>query len=104
MSDNQRLELTVCGEHFRLKTVATEAARLRQAAALVDERIAALRQSGGAQANLRLALLAALDLAHDLLRDRESAGARTDRRREEKESIGKRIDGLIQMVDQAMKK
>ena len=65
MSEPPLTELTIYGQSYRLRAEHPE--RLRSAAALVDARMRGLAASGGTVDTSRLVLLAALDLADDLL-------------------------------------
>ena len=65
LSEPPLTDITIYGQSYRLRAEHPE--RLRSAAALVDARMRGLAASGGTVDTSRLILLAALDLADDLL-------------------------------------
>ena len=104
MSETQRLELTVFGESLRLKAEAGEIERLRRAADYVEERIRAFQEAGAGSSNVRLAVLAALDAAHELMRERDGAGSHARQRATDVQAAAQRLDRLVRMIDEALPK
>jgi cell division protein ZapA len=67
--------VTIQGHEYRIRSDA-EAAQVRRAAALVDETMARVRDRTGTVDSLDVAVLAALNIAHRLVSEREgNAGA-----------------------------
>jgi len=104
MSEKQSLELKVCGESFRLRVEADEVERLRKAAARVEEKIGELQKAGAGVTMQRLAILAALEMAHERIREQEIGAGWGDGGREAAEEVTSRLDGLIKKVDRALGK
>jgi len=98
MSEKQRLELTIFGEQLKLRVEAGEAARLRKAAEYVEGKLAPFR-GGAATPNVRAAILAALEIAHELVQEREGAGPEATRRQRETVAVGAKLESLIDMLD-----
>lgn len=74
------VEVEIAGHRFQLKTDADEE-HVRQVAAYVEAQIRALEARGAAPQTHRLALLAALNLAEELFREREARARLRDRAR-----------------------
>jgi cell division protein ZapA len=66
----------IFGQEFRIRSEG-DAARIRRAAALVDETMLRVRARSGSADTLDVAVLAALNIAHRLLAAGESADAAT---------------------------
>lgn len=99
MGDPKRFEVMVGGERLRLRVEGDEADLLRKAADDVQARIDSYKESGVSASTQRLAVLAALDLAHELLRDREGDGSEA----EAEEQMNKQVDRIIARIDRVLK-
>jgi len=69
------LDITLLGRDYKVACREGEEAELREAVALLDRRMREIRDGSKAYATERVAVMAALNLAHDLLRERSAAGA-----------------------------
>jgi cell division protein ZapA len=95
MGPKKHIELAVAGRVFRVRCPGNEETRLRKAAELVERKIADLRARGGIVDSGRLALLAALHLAHELLVREEDSFHHSP----EYEDIQKRLRLLAEEIE-----
>ena len=82
----------IFGQQYGLRAEASEE-HVRQVARLVDERMREVASRTRAVATLQIAVLAALDLASDLLEEREA-------RRALVRSVESRCAGLVRRIDE----
>jgi cell division protein ZapA len=68
------LDVSLLGRDYRIACAESERAELDEAIALLDRRMREIRESGKVGGSERIAVMAALNLAHDLLRARKSGG------------------------------
>ena len=71
----QTLDVSLLGRDYRIACAESERAELDEAIALLDRRMREIRAAGKVGGSERIAVMAALNLAHDLLRARKSGGA-----------------------------
>ena len=64
------LDVSLLGRDFKVACKESERAELTDAVALLDRRMREIRESGKIVGAERIAVMAALNLAHDLLRER----------------------------------
>ena len=102
MSEKQRLELTILGEALRLRAEEQDADRIKRAAQYLDQKIATLRKAAGPGANLQLSVLAGLDVAHELLQEREGASPAAREQTAAMAAADKRIGSLIARLDKEL--
>jgi cell division protein ZapA len=69
----EQIEVRILDRDYRLAVPADEKARLLEAVRLVDDRMRSIRDAGRIAGQDRIAVMAALQIAHDLLGSRESA-------------------------------
>ena len=69
------LDVSLLGREYRLACKAPERAELVDAVALLDRRMREIRDGGKIAGAERVAVMAALNLAHDLLRERNASSA-----------------------------
>ena len=70
------LDVTLLGREYKVACKESERAELLDAVAFVDRRMREIRDAGKSAAGVeRVAVMAALNIAHDLLRERRGAGA-----------------------------
>jgi cell division protein ZapA len=67
------LDVSLLGRDFKVACKESERADLTDAVALLDRRMREIRETGKITGAERIAVMAALNLAHDLLRERKSA-------------------------------
>ena len=65
-----QLDVTILGREYKVACKESERSELMQAVALLDKRMREIRDTGKVAAIDRIAVMAALNLAHDLLRAR----------------------------------
>jgi cell division protein ZapA len=65
------LDVSLLGRDFKVACKEAERAELTDAVALLDRRMREIRESGKIAGAERIAVMAALNLAHDLLRERK---------------------------------
>ena len=94
-----RVRVTIDGEGYVLRSPAGTD-HVQRCAAMVDARIHEVRaQGGGIEPPHRVALLAALSLAHDLLAEREAP----EPEEAPLDEVHSRIQALVQHVEDALK-
>lgn len=69
----EQIDVRILDRDYRLAVPADETARLLDAVRVVDERMRAIRDAGRVAGVDRIAVMAALQLAHDLLGSQEAA-------------------------------
>ena len=69
------LDITILGREFKVACKESERAELTEAVALLDKRMREIRDGGKVTAVDRIAVMAAVNLAHDLLRARSTDAA-----------------------------
>jgi cell division protein ZapA len=74
-TDVEQIDVTILGREYRLAVPADEKARLLDAVRVVDEKMQSIREAGRVAGLDRIAVMAALQLANELLGARESANA-----------------------------
>ena len=67
------LDVSLLGRDFKVACKEAERAELTDAVALLDRRMREIRETGKIVGAERIAVMAALNLAHDLLRERKLA-------------------------------
>jgi len=70
------LDVTLLGRDYKVACKESERAELQDAVAFVDRRMREIRDAGKSAAGVeRVAVMAALNIAHDLLRERRAASS-----------------------------
>ena len=96
-----QLDVTILGREYTFACRDSERNELLQAAALLDKRMREIRDTGKVAAIDRIAVMAALNLAHDLLRarsaDKGAAPATIDDPRAQR-----RIQAMQSAIDQVL--
>jgi cell division protein ZapA (FtsZ GTPase activity inhibitor) len=69
------LDVTILGREFTVACEEAERADLNEAVAYLDRQMRDIRDRGKVTGVDRIAVMAALNIAHDLLRERKTAGA-----------------------------
>jgi cell division protein ZapA len=92
------VKVEICGRSYTLRGIEPEAAR--HLAATVDRRMKAIAGDSATADTLKLAILAALNLADDLERLRREALYRTERARTRAEELVGRFDAMLATADE----
>jgi cell division protein ZapA len=74
---NITLDVTILGRDFKVACKESEREELTQAVALLDRRMREIRDGGKVSGTDRIAMMAALNIAHELLRERHAAADAT---------------------------
>src|SRR5215831_1091370 len=93
------LDVTILGREYRVACKDAERAELLQAVAFLDRRMREIRDAGKVVGSERIAVMAALNMAHELLGVRNSAQA-TDGF--DSSSYQRRISAMQTAIDRAM--
>jgi cell division protein ZapA len=93
MAARRSVSVRILGHEYRIRTDA-DPAGLARVAELVDETMARLRDRTGVIDSLDLAIMAALNLARDLVAERES-GHDSSAHDERVRALSERVEGLL---------
>jgi cell division protein ZapA len=91
------LDISLLGREYKVSCKEDERAELVEAVALLDRRMRDIRDSGKIAGTERIAVMAALNLAHDLLRERKNAAGSIDA-----EAARRRISGMQSAIDEVL--
>ncbi len=98
------LDITILGREFKVACKEREREELSEAVALLDKRMREIRDAGKVTGTDRIAVMTALNFAHELLRERRAGGA-GDAQPEgsiDGESARRRIQSMQTAIDQAL--
>lgn len=98
-TEAETLEITLLGREFRVACAPGEQAELSAAVDYVDGRLRELAEKTHSSGE-RLALMTALNIAHELLQTRQASGVDLPEFRRRIGSIGKRIDDALAHQEQ----
>lgn len=93
------LEVTILGREYRVACKDSERADLLQAVAFLDKRMREIRDAGKVVGNERIAVMAALNIAHELLGVRSGAHATSGF---DSSGFQRRISAMQTAIDRAM--
>ena len=101
------LDITVLGREFKVACKEREREELSEAVALLDKRMREIRDAGKVTGTDRIAVMTALNFAHELLRERRAAGGAGDAQPVpsgsiDGESVRRRIQSMQSAIDQAL--
>jgi len=101
------LDITLLGREFKVACKEREREELSEAVALLDKRMREIRDAGKVTGTDRIAVMTALNFAHELLRERRAAGAGDVRPAAadgsiDGESARRRIQSMQTAIDQAL--
>jgi cell division protein ZapA len=68
--NKETFQIQILGKPFKMACPSNEAPRLKEAAQYVDQKVRALQKTHGTATPERIAIMVALDLAHELLTQR----------------------------------
>ncbi|WP_019141678.1 cell division protein ZapA [Noviherbaspirillum massiliense] len=94
-----QLDVTIMGQAFRLACKEGEEAALKEAVAYLDEKMSAIRDTGKVKGNDRIAVMAALSIAAELLATRMTDGPFGDMSIAE---IRQKISSMHSILDEAL--
>ena len=99
------LDITILGREFKVACKENEREELSEAVALLDRRMREIRDAGKVTGTDRIAVMTALNFAHELLRERreaEAAAAPPAGDAIDAESTRRRIRSMQTAIDQAL--
>jgi cell division protein ZapA len=96
MSDAKQLDVTIMGREFRVGCPPDEEAALMQAVDLLDRKMRELRDGGNVMGIDKIAIMAALNIAHEFMNTRIGSGFDVG-------DFRRRIGHMQDMVDDALK-
>lgn len=95
MSDSVTATVHILDKEYRVSCKPDEQAELEETARLLDREMTGIRNSGKVIGLDRIAVMAALNIAHELLDSRKTATHAS-------EASGQRVQSLIERVDRAI--
>jgi cell division protein ZapA len=100
------LDISILGREFKVACKEGERDELSDAVALLDQRMREIRDAGKVSGTDRIAIMAALNFAHELLRERRGASAAESPPSSVAEIDGdearRRIQSMQTAIDQAL--
>ncbi len=93
------LEVSILGRDYRVACKESERAELLQAVAFLDKRMREIRDAGKVVGSERIAVMAALNMAHELLGTRNSAQTTSGF---DSSGYQRRISAMQTAIDRAM--
>jgi len=100
------LDITILGREFKVACKEREREELSEAVALLDKRMREIRDAGKVTGTDRIAVMTALNFAHELLRERRAGGAGDAQPAPDGsidgESARRRIQSMQTAIDQAL--
>jgi cell division protein ZapA len=100
-----QLDITILGREFKVACKENEREELSEAVALLDRRMREIRDAGKVTGTDRIAVMTALNFAHELLRARRAAETERAPAAEgaiDAESARRRIRSMQTAIDQAL--
>ena len=95
MSEAKSLQITIMGRDFRVACTEQEQAGLLQAVDYLNKKMLEIRDSGKVIGLERIAIMAALNIAHEFLSVKVGGGF-------DMAEIKRRMNGMEKVIDQAM--
>lgn len=93
------LDVTILGREYRVACKESEREELKQAVQFLDGRMREIRDSAKVAGTERIAVMAALNIAHELLRAKSAAPATSGF---DSSAIQRRISAMQTAIDRAM--
>jgi cell division protein ZapA len=94
------LDVTILGREFKVACKEDERDELMEAVALLDRRMREIRDTGKVSGTDRIAVMAALNITHELLRARKGTAPRGDNT--DADAARRRIQAMQSAIDQTM--
>lgn len=92
MSDSKTLTVSIFGKDYRISCDPSEEEELDQAARFLDGRMREIRASGSVIGTDRIAVMAALNLSHELLAEQHDTGSAASAANKRIRSLRERIE------------
>jgi cell division protein ZapA len=98
------LDITILGREFKVACKENERAELTEAVALLDRRMREIRDAGKVTGTDRIAVMTALNFAHELLRERRVAAraAATEEGAIDGDAVRRKIQSMRAAIDQVL--
>lgn len=97
-----QIDITILGRDYKVACKESERPELMQAVALLDARMREIRDAGKVAAVDRIAVMAALNLANELLRTRAEPAGRTSHAPIDDSRAQRRIQAMQSAIDLVM--
>jgi cell division protein ZapA len=95
------VELTICDKSYRIHAPVTEQETLKQAAKYLDEQMKEIRRAAKNMENERVAVMAALNICHELFQKNKQADD-NKRHIEDSKKISQALQILTGKIDKAL--
>jgi len=103
MSDRSvRVSVRILEKEYQVACLPEERTDLLDSAEYLNGKMREIRDSGNVMGVDRIAVMAALNLANELIKSRKQGGAQADQARERDDSVKQRIVSLREKVDAAL--
>jgi cell division protein ZapA len=97
------LDITILGREFKVACKENEREELMEAVALLDKRMREIRDAGKVTGTDRIAVMTALNFAHELLRERRTSASKVQTSNAiDGEAARRRIQSMQSAIDQAL--
>ena len=96
------LDVTIVGREFKVACKESERAELSEAVAYLDRQMREIRDRGKISGIERIAVMAALNIAHDLLRERRGVRTTSAGNSIDGESARRRIQAMQTAIEQTL--
>jgi cell division protein ZapA len=96
------LDVSILGREYRVACRESEKDELMQAVQFIDRRMREIRDTGKIAGTERIAVMAGLNIAHELLRSKNGATAGQTRAGFDTTGIQRRISAMQSAIDRAM--
>ncbi len=96
------LDVSILGREYRVSCKESEKDELMQAVAFIDRRMREIRDSGKIAGTERIAVMAGLNIAHELLRLKNGAAPDATKPGFDTAGIQRRISAMQSAIDRAM--
>ena len=96
------LDVSILGREYRVACRESEREELLQAVQFVDRRMREIRDSGKISGTERIAVMAGLNIAHELLRSKSGNGSAAAAASFDTAGIQRRISAMQSAIDRAM--
>ena len=96
------LDVSILGREYRVACRESEREELLQAVQFVDRRMREIRDSGKISGTERIAVMAGLNIAHELLRSKSGNGKSAPATSFDTAGIQRRISAMQSAIDRAM--